>query len=560
MTECDTSADAPTVAFIAKMFVAEIGPTRTEQHIGFCRIFSGSLTNGSQVHVLECADQKVLHSVELFTLMGRSADPVSSAGAGSICGIGGLTGQILKTGTLSTHLYDSKVPGLANLDLQATPIVCVAVETQDPTEMHILINGLKLLNDLDPGVEFYVQATGEHILAVAGEVHLQRCLKDLRERFAKVDFEVSEPIVPFRETVVNDDGDSQHATPVAVCTSNKGITLRIRAVPLPKDLLDLIAAVDDNCLFADDLDPLFLDEFSLLLADHVNTLGCDVGARFWAFGPKQARNNILINGCSDLQLDCAEWQTAKFSLHTSAGSDAENHAVHDSVGAASEDAKVVFKASDAYHSLKTGFENAVNAGPLCKEPMSGIAFVMDAIEIDSEASAEAWNQFGPISGQLISAMMRGCHQAVLAHNPRLVEPMYLCQVQTNMESLSNAYSVLSKRRAKVVDEDVQEGTYIFQITSTLPVIESFGLADEMRGDTSGSASVQLKFDNWALLQDDPFYEPKSQDELEEFGVDGDPSNNVAVKLMNKIRRRKGLSTQEKIVFAADKQRTRSRKK
>lgn len=32
--------------------------------------------------------------------------------------------------------------------------------------------------------------------------HLQRCLKDLRERFAKIDVQASKPIVPFRETAV----------------------------------------------------------------------------------------------------------------------------------------------------------------------------------------------------------------------------------------------------------------------------------------------------------------------------------------------------------------------
>eukprot|EP00658_Telonema_sp_P-2_P026587 TRINITY_DN2074_c0_g2_i2.p1 TRINITY_DN2074_c0_g2~~TRINITY_DN2074_c0_g2_i2.p1 ORF type:complete len:158 (-),score=15.65 TRINITY_DN2074_c0_g2_i2:322-795(-) len=157
-------------------------------------------------------------------------------------------------------------------------------------------------------------------------------------------------------------------------------------------------------------------------------------------------------------------------------------------------------------------------------------------------------------------MTRGCHQAMLAHNPRLLEPTYLCLVQTNMESLSMAHSELSKRRATIVDEDVQEGTYIFTITASLPVVQSFGLADEMRGVTSGSASVQLKFDTWMLLEDDPFYEPRTQEELEEFGVDGDPKRNVAVRLMNKLRKRKGMPIEEKVVMAADKQRTRSRKK
>ena len=43
---------------------------------------------------------------------------------------------------------------------------------------------------------------GEHLLVTAGEVHLQRCVLDLTEAYAKCEVTVSEPIVPFRETIV----------------------------------------------------------------------------------------------------------------------------------------------------------------------------------------------------------------------------------------------------------------------------------------------------------------------------------------------------------------------
>lgn len=49
--------------------------------------------------------------------------------------------------------------------------------------MPILINGMKLLNQADSSVEVFVQETGEHVLVAAGEVHLGKCLKDLRERY-----------------------------------------------------------------------------------------------------------------------------------------------------------------------------------------------------------------------------------------------------------------------------------------------------------------------------------------------------------------------------------------
>lgn len=43
---------------------------------------------------------------------------------------------------------------------------------------------------------------GEHVLVGTGEVHIQRCIDDLKKRYAKVELKVSDPIIPFRETVV----------------------------------------------------------------------------------------------------------------------------------------------------------------------------------------------------------------------------------------------------------------------------------------------------------------------------------------------------------------------
>lgn len=63
------------------------------------------------------------------------------------------------------------------------PILRVAVEPAHTIDMDALVNGLKLLNQADPCVQVLVQETGEHVLVTAGEVHLQRCLDDLKERY-----------------------------------------------------------------------------------------------------------------------------------------------------------------------------------------------------------------------------------------------------------------------------------------------------------------------------------------------------------------------------------------
>jgi len=97
-------------------------------------------------------------------------------------GLGGLDDHILKTATISSTLA---CPPFTDLNLIAVPILRVAVEPARTSDMGALVNGLRLLNQADPCVQILVQESGEHVLVTAGEVHLQRCVDDLRERLVK---------------------------------------------------------------------------------------------------------------------------------------------------------------------------------------------------------------------------------------------------------------------------------------------------------------------------------------------------------------------------------------
>ena len=61
------------------------------------------------------------------------------------------------------------------------------------------------------------------------------------------------------------------------------------------------------------------------------------------------------------------------------------------------------------------------------------------------------------------------------------------------EVLGRVYAVVSRRRGRIVAEEMKEGTTFFTVKSRLPVVESFGFADEIRKRTSGAASPQLIF-------------------------------------------------------------------
>lgn len=78
--------------------------------------------------------------------------------------------------------------------------------------------------------------------------------------------------------------------------------------------------------------------------------------------------------------------------------------------------------------------------------------------------------------------------AFLSAPVRLVEALFECDLQCDRGQLGKLYAVLSKRRGRVVEEDIIEGTDLFLIKALLPVAESFGFATEV-GRTSKQAGI-----------------------------------------------------------------------
>ena len=122
------------------------------------------------------------------------------------------------------------------------------------------------------------------------------------------------------------------------------------------------------------------------------------------------------------------------------------------------------------------------------------------------------------------------------------------------EVLGRVYDVLTRRRGRVLSEAMNEGTPFFTIQSVIPAAESFGFADEMRKRTSGAAQPQLIFAGFEILDEDPFWVPFTEDDLEDLGEFGDKEN-VAKRYMDSVRKRKGLLVEGRhVVTDAQKQR------
>lgn len=164
-----------------------------------------------------------------------------------------------------------------------------------------------------------------------------------------------------------------------------------------------------------------------------------------------------------------------------------------------------------------------------------------------------------ISGQLITAVKEGCKRAFQMQPQRLVAPIYSCFIVANQEVIGKLESVLGKRGGKTLSCEMIEGSSDMHVVAELPVIESMDLASEIRVKTSGLAMPQLSFSHWAIVDIDPFWTPRTEDELEQFGNKADFVNKAKV-YMDAIRERKGLHVDKKLVEFAEKQRTLSKNK
>ncbi|KAJ8068989.1 hypothetical protein OCU04_002670 [Sclerotinia nivalis] len=561
-----------------------------EHLIGFARIYSGTLSVGDSIYVLppkfspahphNSPEPQKVTVTALYLLMGRGLEPLTSVPAGVVFGIGGLEGHILKSGTLCSQLEGSV--NLAGVSMGSQPIVRVALEPAWPGDLDKMIRGLKLLVQSDPCAEYEQFASGEHVLLTAGELHLERCLTDLRERFAGCDIQAGEPIVPYRETIVRAEDMKPPANKelgrgtVVLSTTSKQITIRLRVRPLPVEVTEFLVknagaikrlysdrqaeekskkTSDDSTqetIEQEEVDELLGGEKVLSLAEFKEELqktfeGVKGQRDIWAsavdqitaFGPRRTGPNLLLDSTADGIL-------GKF-LREDTTTDSQHSAAQNQT----------LQARSFSDKISYAFQLATAQGPLCNEPIQGIAVFLEDVTItpstDDESSTR--DNFGRLTGEVIKTVQQAIKQGFLDWSPRLMLAMYSCEIQASTEVLGRVYDVLTRRRGHILSESLKEGTPFFTIVSLLPVALSFGFSDEIRKRTSGAASPQLIFQGYEVLDEDPFWTPFTEDDLEDLGELADKEN-VAKKYMDGVRKRKGLRVEgEKLVRDAEKQKT-----
>jgi len=327
------------------------------------------------------------------------------------------------------------------MKFSVSPVVQVAVECKNPSDLPKLVEGLKRLSKSDPCVKTWMDESGSIIVAGAGELHVEICLNDLENDHAGVPLRKSEPVVGYRETI------TAESSMIALSKSqNKHNRLFVRAEPLTEELAQDI----ETGRVAPRDDPKLRARY---LAD---TYGWDVSdaRRIWTFGPDTTGPNLFTDASKGVQY---------------------MNEIKDSVVAA--------------------FQWATKEGAVAEEPMRGTRFNI----LDCTLHADAIHRGG---GQIIPTARRVCYAAQLLAKPTFQEPMFLVEIAVPESAQGGIYSVLNVRRGQVISAEQRPGTPMYTMKAYLPVAESFGFNADLRQATGGQAFPQAVFDHWSPLNGD----------------------------------------------------------
>merc|ERR1712027_203523 len=432
------------------MYISKMVPTSDKgRFYAFGRVFSGKIATGLKCRIMgpnfvpgkkEDLYEKSIQRTIL--MMGRYIEAIEDVPCGNICGLVGVDQFLVKTGTITTfkEAHNMKV-----MKFSVSPVVRVAVEPKNAADLPKLVEGLKRLAKSDPMVQCLIEESGEHIIAGAGELHLEICLKDLEEDHAQIPLKKSDPVVSYRETVSEE--------PSIMCLSkspNKHNRLFVKAVPMPDGLAE---DIDDG-----KVNPR--DDFKIRGRYLADTYEYDIteARKIWCFGPDTNGPNLMI--------DCT---------------------------------KGVQYLNEIKDSVVAGFQWASKEGVLCDENLRGTRFNL----YDAALHADAIHRG---DGQIIPTARRVLYASMITAEPRLMEPVYQVEIQCPENAVGGIYGVLNRRRGHVFEEAQTPGTPMFVVKAYLPVNESFGFTADLRSNTGGQAFPQCVFDHWQILPGDPLDE------------------------------------------------------
>ncbi len=435
---CD--ANGPLMIYISKLI-----PTDDKgRFFAFGRIFSGTVRAGMKVNIMganyvpgsktDFYENKSIQRVS--TMIGAKVISVDELTCGNVVALTGIDSYLVKSGTITDCANASPIK---SMKFSVSPVVRVAIQAKNPSDIAKLVEGLKKLSKSDPCVQCYTEETGEHIIAGVGELHIEICLNDLRE-YVGADIKVSDPVVPLRESV-----SSLSSVMCLAKSPNKHNRLYMRAEALDPELVDELS----NGLITYNMDQKKLTE---LLVKKYNW-DINEAKKIWSWSTAD-NTNVLVDMTKGVQ-----------------------------------------NLTEIKDSIITSFQVMCDKGVLCEEQLRGVRFNIYDATIHNDNAHRGGGQIEPCARRAMCASQ-------LSAEPIIMEPMYKVEIQVPNTKVSTIYSCIAQKRGRVIDERSTVGS-LMSVTAYLPVLESFGFNAYIREATSGQAFPQLMFDHWEVMNGNP---------------------------------------------------------
>jgi elongation factor 2 len=437
------------------MYVSKMVPTSDKgRFYAFGRVFSGTIATGQKVRIQgphykpgSKEDLCVKNIQRTVLMMGRVTEQIADVPCGNTVALVGIDQYILKSGTITTC---ETAHNIATMKYSVSPVVKVAVRPKDGKDLPKLVEGLKKLSKSDPLVVCTTEESGEHVIAGCGELHVEICLKDLRDEYAQCDFVMSDPVVSYRETVTGPSSQT--------CLSkspNKHNRLYVVAEPMAEELCN---EIEDG-----KMGPKAEAKEKARTLREKYDWDENHARKIWCYGPETDGANVVVDNTTAVQY------LIEIKEH-----------------------------------VNSAFQWCTKEGPMCEENMRGIRFNIEDVTMHADAIHRG-------AGQIMPPMRRVAFAAEMTAKPTLQEPIFLVEITCPQEAMSGVYNCMNLRRGCVFEENPREGTPLVQVKAHLPVAESFGFVAALRQQTSGQAFPQCVFSHWDAMPGDAMQEGKMQD-------------------------------------------------
>merc|ERR1719146_38034 len=384
------------------MYVSKMVPTSDKgRFYAFGRVFSGTIATGQKVRIQGPSYKpgtkeglSVKNIQRTLLMMGRTTEMIQDVPCGNTVALVGIDAYIVKTGTITTI---ESAHNIADMKYSVSPVVKVAVKAKDGKDLPKLVEGLKKLAKSDPLVVCSIEESGEHVIAGCGELHVEICLKDLRDEYAQCDFVMSDPVVSYRETV----GGTSSQTCLSK-SPNKHNRLYVVAEPLAEELS---LAIEDGKL-GPKADP---KEKAKILREKYDW-DENAARKIWCYGPETEGANVVVDQTTAVQY------LLEIKEH-----------------------------------VNSAFQWCTKEGPLCEENMRSIRFNLKDVTMHADAIHRG-------AGQIMPCTRRVCFAAEMTGKPTLQEPVFLVEITCPQEAMSGVYNCMNLRRGTVFEENPREGT------------------------------------------------------------------------------------------------------